>query len=295
MIQDVYGLPVRLHAPWDFSFLLRYGQPFRVFDGQDSGCVSFGVDSPRWGRLFIKFAGAPAENARCTPQQAVQTLAHAIPAYEALRHPALVRLRGHGTVAGGYTAIFDWTDGESLYPAPRFKGDERYMHPDSPVFHLMHQPLLTRLRMIDSVFAFHLFAIEHGYAAVDFYDGSLLADFATGQITVCDIDCYRPMPAFNDVGVLPGSARFRSPEEYTRGAPLDGLSTQYNMGALAFAFFGERGLRERDAWTAGEALYQVAARGCAEERSARYPTFNSFLSAWRQAAGDTAARAGAFG
>lgn len=292
MIQDVLGLPVHLQAPWDFSFLRRYGQPFRVFDQRDSGCVSFGVDSPRWGRLFVKYAGAPAESARFTPRQAVQTLSGAMSAYEALRHPALVRLRGHGAVAGGYAAIFDWAEGENLYPDMRFKGGARYTDPASPAFRLMHQPLLTRLRMIDSVFAFHLFAIEHGYAAVDFYDGSLLADFSTGKITVCDIDLYRPMPAVNDVGVLPGSSRFRSPEEYVLGAPLDGLSTQYNMGALAFAFFGNHGLHDREAWTAGEALYLIAARACAEDRAARYPTLSGFLSAWRKAAGDTAAHFG---
>ena len=64
MIQDVLGLPVELAAPFDFSFLARYGTPFCVFDQQQSGNIAFGMQSAQWGKLFVKFAGAPTVNAR---------------------------------------------------------------------------------------------------------------------------------------------------------------------------------------------------------------------------------------
>lgn len=296
MICDVFGLPVHLDAPFDFAFLGRYGRPFCVFDERGSGNICFGMEGGKWGKLLIKFAGAPAAGARVTPEDAVLTLKRAMPRYELLQsHPALAALRGHGDVAGGYAAIFTWVEGENLYPGTRFKPDERFTNPSSPQFRLQHQPLLTKLRMLDRVFDFHAFALSRGYAAGDFYDGNLIADFNTGDIRVIDIDGYYAMPAVNETGRLPGSARFLSPEEYAAGAPLDGLSTQYNMGALAFAFFGDCGRRERASWMAGERLYLVAARACSEARGERYPSYEAFLAAWRQAAGDVAEEFFVFG
>lgn len=289
MICDVFGLPVHLETAFDFSFLGRYGRPFCVFDMRDSGNICFGVESVQWGKLMVKFAGAPAEGAQVSPDTAVRNLRNAMPIYELLRHPTLTELRGHGETAGGYAAIFTWIEGENLYPGMRFKPDERYSEPTSPQYKLQHQPLLSRLRMLDSVFAFHRMALEKGVAAGDFYDGNLMVNFETGELRVVDVDCYYRMPACNTVGRLPGSSRFRSPEEYTQGAALDGLSTQYNMGALAFAFLGERGQRERCSWMAGERLFRVAQRACMEERVYRYPCYEDFLAAWREAAGWTAA------
>lgn len=288
MIQDVLGLPVELAAPFDFSFLGRYGTPFCVFDQQQSGCIAFGMQSEKWGRLFVKFAGAPTVNARVSPDSAVVALQHAVQNYQALQgHPALIRLRGSGAVAGGYAAVFTWAEGVSLYPGTRFLPAQRYTHPDSPLYKLLYQPLIVRLRMLDNVFDFHRYALSKGFMAVDFYDGSLLADFATGSIHVCDIDLYRRMPCCNDRGRMPGSARFLSPEEYEKGAPLDEITMQYTMGALAFAFLGNHGGREAAAWTAAKPLYAVAARACQEYRALRYPSYAAFLQAWRDTVGKT--------
>ena len=288
MIQDVLGLPVELAAPFDFSFLARYGTPFCVFDQQQSGCIAFGMQSEAWGRLFVKFAGAPAVNARVAPAPAAEALCLAMSAYQALyAHPALVKLLGCGTVAGGYAAVFRWAEGVSLYPGTRFAPAERYTHPDSPLYQLSHQPLIVRLRMLDNVFDFHRYALSKGFMAVDFYDGSLLADFATGRITICDIDLYRRMPCRNDRGRMPGSSRFLSPEEYELGAPLDGLTLQYTMGALAFAFFGDPLERSSDTWQGPAALYPVALRAMAEQPFQRYPTLKAIQEAWREAVGNS--------
>ena len=104
---------------------------------------------------------------------------------------------------------------------------------------------------------------------------------------VRSIDRYRLKPAVNDLGRMPGAAQFMSPEEYAPGAPLDDLTAQYALGALAFFFFGTYASRERAAWMAGEALYRVALRACSEQREARYPTLAEFVADWRRAAGQT--------
>lgn len=269
MIQDVFGLPVNLAAPFDFSFLGRYGRPFCVFDGQTSGNISFGMQSEQYGKLLVKFAGAQTISSHYTPQDAIQALKRAAPLYDILRHPALVSLAGQGEVAGGYALVFRWVEGENLYQA-----DVRQR--------LRHQPLIVKLQMLDRVFDFHLHCARKGFTAVDFYDGSLLCDFATGRITICDIDLYRPMPAFNDIGRMPGSARFLSPEEYELGAPLDSITMQYTMGALAFCILSRDGSRHADQWTAAPLLYEIAARATHPDRAQRYPSIGAFLTAWRE-------------
>lgn len=269
MIQDVFGLPVNLAAPFDFSFLGRYGRPFCVFDGQTSGNISFGMQSKQYGKLLVKFAGAETINSRYAPEKAAQALKNAAPLYAALRHPALISLAGQGEVAGGYALIFRWAEGENLYD-PKVKQ------------RLRHQPQIVKLQMLDRVFDFHLHCAQRGYAAVDFYDGSLLCNFATGSIAICDIDLYRPMPAVNDIGRMPGSARFLSPEEYELGAPLDSITMQYTMGALAFDFLSCDGSRYADQWTADPLLYEIAARATHADRAQRYPGMGAFLTAWRE-------------
>lgn len=274
MSQEIFGFPVELAAPRDFDFILNYGTPFALWTQPQKGLLCFGVEGPRYGRLLIRYAGAPLTEG-LPADQAVRCLYSAMPAYEALYpHPALIKLQGHGPAAGGYMAIFQWPEGLNLR-----ENDARTQ--------LARQPLLTCLGMIDRVFDFQLFALQKGYQPVGFDESGLVADMTEGKLTICDIDCYQPAPAVNDRGRMPGSSFFLSPEEYHLDEALDERTAQYAMGALAFFFFGDRLLRERRAWTAGEALYRVACRACEEDREKRYPTYAGFLAAWRQAAGET--------
>ncbi|MBR5230761.1 MAG: hypothetical protein IKW00_00750 [Clostridia bacterium] len=270
MIQDVFGLPVNLASPFDFSFLGRYGRPFCVFYAPASGTVSFGTESREYGRLLCRFAGAPMEDTWLTPGQAADNLRNAAPLYTALRHKALPQLLGQGEVAGGYMLLFRWPEGENISSAEVKK-------------RLRHQPLIARLQLLDRVFDFHLHCANQGYTAVGFDSEKVMYDFATGETTVFDIDLYAPAPAVNTIGQMPGSARFRSPEEYEPGAPIDSLTVQYNMAALAFDVLGRDGLQYADCWTASPALYAVAARAMHPDRGQRYPGIGAFLYAWRDA------------
>ena len=274
MIQDIWGFPVELAAPRNFDFILNYGRPFALWPQPQKGLLCFGMEGPRYGRLLIRYAGAPLAHG-LPAEEAIQWLHAAMPAYEALYpHPALIKLQGHGPAAGGYMAIFRWPEGMNLR-----ENDARLQ--------LARQPLLTRLRMIDGIFDFQRCALQSGYQPVGFDESCLTADMTEGKLTLCDIDRYLPAPAVNDWGRMPGSSFFLSPEEYHQDEALDERTAQYAMGALAFFFFGDRMLRERAAWTAGQALYRVACQACEEHREKRYPTYADFLAAWRQAAGET--------
>ena len=161
MKQDVFGTPLDLFAPFDFSFITRYGTPFSVQVGGSE--ARFGVNSPQHGQLLLRFAGAPLDSVQ-DPEEAAIALAEAMPAYETLYpHPALLKLQGHGAVAGGYLAIFRWPAGENL-AAPGAVG------------RWQRQPLLSELRMIDPVLDFHAYALAKGYQAVGFQESCLSAE-----------------------------------------------------------------------------------------------------------------------
>ena len=274
MMQDVYGFPVDVLCYQDLRFITQYGLPFRVWTQPQAGVLCLGVEGPRYGRLLIRFAGI-ALTGGLAPEIAVSGLRQAMPLYERLYpHPALMKLQGHGPAAGGYAAIFRWPEGAPL-------NDENAQRT------LQRQPLLTGLTMFDALLDFHLFALNQGFVPVNLHDGSLIADFSAGKLTVVNIDLYRPLPAVNDRGRMPGASRYMSPEDFTLGAPLDGISAQYNLAALAFLFFGSYGSRERAAWMAGDPLYRVAERACREPREARWPSLEAFVAAWREAAGKT--------
>ncbi len=208
-----------LRAPCDFAWLREYGRVFAVFDQQDSGNLCFGVESEA-GRRFVKFAGARTLEYPGEPAAAVARLAAAMPAYEALRHPTLVPLLAHGPVAGGrhccsgrhqdlaqttapldgYAAVFEWFPGECLHSHWRFAGANKFGHPDSPNYRFVRLSLEKRLAAYGAILAFHRHVEACGYLAIDFYDGSILYDFAGDRTRVCDIDFYTPGPYVNAMG-----------------------------------------------------------------------------------------------
>lgn len=271
---QIDGVPYLALEEPDLSWLRPYGTVFRVFDQQNSGNLCFGVEG-RFGRLFIKFAGARPINYRGKPENAVAALKDAMPLYDR-QHPALTKLLAHGaTNGGGYAAIFAWRDALPLCAASG----------PSAMNRLRRLPLEKTLRMLDSVFDLHLNLAQDGIVAVDFYDGNVLIDFDRDEALVCDIDLYRHKPAFNDRGRMWGSSRFMAPEEYELGAVLDETTTEYNMAALAFTFYSVRGNRSRQAWNAPGRLWEVAHRAVAEDKADRYPSMRAFLDAWREAVG----------
>ncbi len=282
-IQLLDGLPVRLREPHDFSFLQAYGTVFRVFDSNDSGNISFGMVDATGKRRFVKYAGARTVHYHGVARDAVERLQAAVPVYEDLRHPTLIRLTDHGAVGPGYAAVFDWVEGECLHAHWDFDRFPKYAHPQSPAVRFRKLGLAEKRAALAAVFAFHEQVNARGYVAIDFYDGSVLYDFETGRTTVCDIDFYRRAPVINTMGRMWGSSRFRSPEESTLGAAIDGTTNVFAMGALAFETFGSNSDRSQALWEGPAAAYAVAARATSPDRSERYPDIAGFIQDWNDA------------
>jgi serine/threonine-protein kinase len=249
-IQWADGIPYKLKAPYDFSFLSKYGKVFKAFDEQGSGNIAFGIESDD-KMYFVKFAGAPKENyianrdsGAVDAENAVKMLKIAVPAYKALEHPTLIKFVSAEEIGGGYAAVFEWENAVGIEP----KGGADYMR-------FMQMPLQNKMRAFEDIMEFHAHVAAKGYVALDFYDGSILYDYENEKVIICDIDLYQKSPFINvgNIGIV-GSARYVSPEECIPDAIIDEITNVYTMGATAFALFAY-GNRSPEAWTLNMALF----------------------------------------
>jgi serine/threonine-protein kinase len=277
-VQWIDGVPYKLEAPFDFSFLRKYGKVFKAFDGQASGNISFGMENGE-KRYFVKFAGAPKpnyisnrESGAVDAASAIEFLKAAAPLYTELAHPALIKFVSAEEIGGGYAAVFEWEDAIGIEP----KGSPDYMK-------FMQMPIEKKMRAFEDIVEFHAYVAAKGYVALDFYDGSILYDYDKEKVIICDIDLYQKSP-FANVGKLGivGSARYVSPEECVKDAIMDEITNVYTMGATAFALLAH-GDRSPEAWALSSALYAVAKRAVSDERDERQQSIRQLMEEWRAA------------
>ncbi len=274
-LQNIDGIPYKMKSGYDFDFLHEYGTVFKVFDDQDSGNICFGIRGKSQGcgeapRYFVKYAGAPTEAYKGTPQDAVQRLKATPPLYRTLAHPRLIELLETREMGGGYAMIFKWAQGISMgrmYPEEHRR--------------FMNLPTETRMRIFRDLLDFLEHVHRKGYVAVDFYDGSVMYT-EEGNTLFCDIDLFCKKPYRNPVGRMWGSSRFMSPEEFIRGAEIDEISNVYMAGAFAFALFGgyERRL---DSWTLSRKLYRVVRKSVCKKRDSRQQSIRQLIEEWEDA------------
>ncbi|MEK4486007.1 serine/threonine protein kinase [Psychrobacillus sp. FSL H8-0484] len=264
----------------DFEWLTRLGQVFCVFDEQDSGNISFGIEIDGLKR-FVKYAGAKTLRYSGSPEDAIARLKSCASLYEDLNHPHLVNLVEYFEVEKGYALVFDWFDGECLHPHWSFPPPQKYNHPDSPFYRFKKLPIEYRLKSLNSIFEFHVNVEKNNYVAVDFYDGSILYDFKNNITKICDIDLYMKRPFINFMGRLWGSSRFMSPEEFMLDAVIDERTNVFNMGAIAFGLLGGELDRSFLKWDAGQELYEIAVKAVEEDKSCRYSSVEEFYKAWK--------------
>jgi serine/threonine-protein kinase len=250
------------------AFLRAIGEVFAVFDEQDSGNVSYGVEvGERW---FVKCAGDPADRRPVLDHAArVALLRNAVRLAATCEHRALTRLRGVIESPAGPLIIYEWFDGE-LLGVPSDRRDD----PASAYQRFRRLPVSTIVGVLDTIYELHTELAAAGWIASDFYDGCLLYEFASGELRVMDLDTYRDAPFTNDMGRMFGSTRFMAPEEHELGARIDHATTVFVMGRTGLVLLSDRGSPKQAA---------VLARACAVEREQRYGSVAELLADWRSA------------
>jgi len=269
-IQWTDGVPYRLKEPFDFTFLKKYGKVFKVFDGQDSGNICFGVaDGDK--RYFVKYAGAPTDEYTGTICGAVERLKAAVAPYRDLSHPSLIRFIKAEEIGGGFAIVFDWADAvcaHRMYPLDHQK--------------FKQIPLKSRIVIFDDILDFHRHAAQKGYTAVDFYDGSIMWDSKNKRTIICDIDFYTKGKAYGSQALWGHMTKTASPEERTDGVLIDEISNVYNMGAIAFLLFTNSDYSP-EAWPLNMVLYEVVKKAVNEERRERQQSIEELVSEWKAA------------
>lgn len=269
-LQYIDGLPYKMKKPFDFGFVSRYGNVFKVFDDQDSGNICFGTEKDS-ERYFVKFAGAPTAEYNGTPEEAVERLKATLPVYENLKHKNLIEFVASEEIGGGFAMIFKWADGDCM--GRMYSESHR---------RFMELPVKAKLTVYRDVLKFLDYVATSGYVAVDFYDSSIMFDGKTGKTTVCDIDFFRKKPCVNDMGRMWGSSKFMSPEEFKLGADIDEITNVYTAGAFAFALFGNY-KRTREEWQLSDEAFAVAAKAVSDDRNKRYHTIKELREEWEKA------------
>jgi len=270
----------KLQEMHNFGFLLKIGNPFIVFDQQDSGNLCFGIET-NGQKLFVKYAGSKTIDFKGNTLDAINRLKSAIQTYIDLNHQVLIEYKDSFETPNGFAAIFEWFDGENMHPHWIYPEPAKYENQNSPFYKFKRLPLRTRLDALDKIYSFHWHIEQKGYQAVDFYDGSLLFNFERNELKICDIDFYVKKPYVNSM--CWGSKRFNAPEDFVKGMTLDARTNVYNMGATAFNLIGGELDRSFAKWEGTEVLFKVAQIATAADRKDRFVSVAEFYEEWKKA------------
>lgn len=258
-------------------YLSTVGHLFAVFNTQDSGNISYGVQVEDT-RYFVKTAGDPANPQPYLSQpQRVALLRNAVHLAQSTAHPALCRLYHVIESPQGPMLVYEWIDGELIGTPSARRAD-----PTSPYQRFRALPTTELLHALDVIYDLHATLAEQGWVASDFYDGCLLYDFSRQTLRIMDLDTYHQGPFTNTMGRMFGSTRFMAPEECQLGALIDQRTTVFTMGRTAALFLSD-GTLERTPFRGSDALYAVIVQACQDEREQRFATMTAFYNAWRQA------------
>jgi serine/threonine-protein kinase len=253
------------------DFVVHHADVFAVFDAttQDSGNVSYGAHFGE-ERFFIKTAGSPGDRSFLSHDARVALLRNAVRLARSVSDPALPALRHVVESMEGPLLVYDWVDGELVGTPAARRSD-----PASAFARFRSLDPHERTAALDAVFRVHVKLTDRGWIASDFYDGSLIYDFARRQIHVVDLDSYRDAPFGNDMGRMFGSDRFMAPEEHELGAGIDERTTVFTMGRTVEQFLA----------LGTPAIISLITRACDNDPRRRFQTMAEFYAAWASAAG----------
>ncbi len=297
IINKLDSVEFRLKESHDFAWLKKYGKAFWAVDETGSGCICIGMESGD-KKYFCKIAGVNTIEAEVSPEESVHILKESVRLYYDLKHPDLVNLIDYYEYGRFYVLVFQWAEGECLFDHWNYETYRREPAVKSPKEKFRQLSADKKLNTVDILFSFLQNVNAKGYVAVDFYDGSIIYDFATDKTTICDIDLFKKAPVINDKGTeWFGTKRLKAPEEYVKGSVIDEQTNIFTLGALIFEFFGcfsDDKIKQRYSdsqflpcafsdWQLNEKSYQAAVKAVSHDKNHRYRTFVEFYTDWKQA------------
>lgn len=235
---------------------------FAVFDRQDSGCISYGIE---WAgrRLFVKTA---------TTSAGYESLGRAIFLHRSVRHPAIVAPMEVVDTRKERLLVYPWQDGVVLNHAT-VDGSDR-----SGLDRFRNLPVQHILAALGTIFEAHVSVAAAGFVSVDIYDGCFLYEFDRHAMHLIDLDEYRPGPFAVAGARLPGSTRYMAPEEFMQGSVIDERTSIFHMGRAAEQLLGEANLTA--------AQRHVVTTATHVDRAQRFSSLREMVQQWRSASDD---------
>ena len=275
VIEYINNLPIRLKEPFDLSFITQFGTLFWVLDTQNSGNLCFGIEKAG-KKYFAKFAGAKTINDHdLPPEDAIDRLKASVQKYRDMAHPSLIHLVDALEIGNGFMLLFDWEDGKSI-------GDQNPLLREQ--FYSL--PIIKRMNVFEEILRFHAHVAKCGYIAIDLNDNSILYNFDTDKIKICDIDFYAKQSYMNGMGSIFGIKTLMSPEEFRCAGLIDEVTNVYTMGAMAFLLLA-RGDRSADKWPLDMKLFDVINRAVNDTRRQRQNSIGQLIDEWNNAKRNT--------
>lgn len=290
------NIEYNLKEKQDLSWLSNYGKVFSCIDQTGSGCINFGVKG-KDKKYFIKIAGAKTLYAEISQQESIDLLKSAVDNYKHIKHDNLIKLVDSFNKGEFFVAIFEWVDGECLFDHWNF--DKYEQNPDliTPAQKFKKLDIHKKLNVIDKLFSFFIAVKNAKYVAVDFYDSSIIYNFDTDEVSFCDIDLFRKMPTYNDLGKdYFGTKRLKAPEENEIGAVIDEKTNQFTLGAIIFDMLSDRdeeNIKQRyevgnfippkkEQFNLGQNLYKTLLKSTNLNRDNRYNSLEEFCQEWQK-------------
>lgn len=257
------------------AWLSDAGTIFTRFEGQDSGCVSYGVATGEesW---FVKVP---------TTRAAGESTGRAVRLHAAVGHGAIIGL--HHAIAGpcGPILIYPWVTGVLLRGDSAAGGSDR-TSPTSAMMRLRALPVPEVNAAIESIIGAHIAVERAGFVSVDFYDGTMMYDFdqpdPRRRIWLCDLDEYRPGP-FRTETRLPGSTRYMAPEDW--GGTIDSRTMVFHLGRALTHLLAQG--EDSSKWRGTRAQLALAERATAIPPGERFRTVVEFAQHWHRVSTDT--------
>ena len=266
--------PERIEVPLR-EFLPTVGRVVRQFgDRVDSRTTIVGIETDA-GRFVVKHA-ADAES--------VGWLESAIRFHTAVSHPAIPPVVHHLTTPQGLAIVQRWAPGHVLVD----KFDPTVADRDEPgstYQRFLALPVSEVADALRQLIHAHVAVTGSGFVAVDLYDGCLIYDFEEHELSLIDLDMYRPGPFVLETDRQYGSSAFMAPEEWQRGATIDERTTVFTLGRLALVLLGcdRDGPADLADFRGSDSLFEVAMRACTPDRAARYQSVSALSQAWSAA------------
>lgn len=277
----------KLREYQDFTWLKKYGKVFLVIDETGSGCISFGIEKDN-KKYFFKIAGAKTVEAEISEEESIKLLKKAVIKYKDIKHDNLIKYIDSFDYKNFFAVIYEFAEGECLFDHWNF---EKYKITKeiTPLMKFKRLSVEKRMYVVEKLFSFFETFIDCGYIAVDFYDSSIMYDFEKDNVTFCDIDLFRKLPAINDLGKdYFGTKRLKAPEENKLGAVIDELTSEFTLGAIIFDIFSnvennderyEKGMfvpNDFENFELSKEVYKVLMKATSYERNDRYESIKEF-------------------